>query len=54
MKLIGLLLKLVLYVVLTFVFVVIYEYGITDAPSHMQSEFEALKQEFTGQGANRQ
>ena len=44
-KLVSFLFRLMLYVILTFVFVVIFEHGLAQAPSKMVSEFYVLKQE---------
>ncbi|MEO6847098.1 MAG: hypothetical protein ABI443_06425 [Chthoniobacterales bacterium] len=47
MKLLSFLLKVGLYVVLTFVLVVVFQYGIADTPSHLVSELTSLKAEVT-------
>ncbi|MEO6052468.1 MAG: hypothetical protein ABIP97_00495 [Chthoniobacterales bacterium] len=53
MKILSILSKLVLYVVLTFVFIVIFEHGYQAAPSKMVSEFFSLKQEIQTSISNR-
>jgi hypothetical protein len=45
MKLVRFFLKLVLYVVMTYAFIVLFEHGPAEAPAHIASEFSVLKTE---------
>ncbi|MEO8204614.1 MAG: hypothetical protein ABI615_00435 [Chthoniobacterales bacterium] len=45
MKIIRILSKLVLYVVLTFVFIIIFEHGTQITPAKVVNEYQLLKQE---------